>query len=707
MIPAFGGTTSARTRGGTVTNFARRTLRLIPAAAAAALVLAASPAPDQSADGAVAAARNRTLDVKGIDGSAQACTDFYQYGNGAWLASHPIPADRPRWGSFDELRQQNLDDLRGILEGLAADRTAAAGTDERKLGDFYGSCMDEATVEQKGLAPLEDELAKIDAIRDAASLRAEISRLQSLGVNALFLFGSEEDRKDSTSVVAAALQGGLGLPERDYYEKTDEKSVALREQYVAHVAKMLELGGAPAAKAKADAKKILALETKLALSSQHNEDFRDPAKTYHPTTLAAFAKRTPNLGWTSYFESQSLPADVKINVWEPEFFATADKLVTSEPLATWKAYLRWHLLSSAAPTLSKKFVDENFAFYGKTLSGVPQIQPRWKRCVTAADNAMGMALGKIYVAKHFPPAAKQRADEMVKNLLAALADDLKTLDWMGDATKKAAAEKVAAIEPKIGYPDKWRDYSPLAIARDSYATNTLSATTFEWRRDLAKIGKPVDRSDWGMTPPTVNAEYRSAKNDIVFPAGIFQPPFFYAEGDDAINYGAIGAVIGHEITHGFDNSGRRFDAKGNQVDWWTPEDSKKFDERAECIIKQFDGYYIEPDLHQNGKLVQGEAIADLGGLTIAHRAFLKSLEGKGEPAPIDGLSADKRFFLANARIWASNHRPEFARLVVKTNEHPLGKYRSIGTVANMPEFAKAFGCQPGAAMVRAPRCQIW
>ena len=694
----------------------RTSLRMLAAAAAAALLLAASPAGNEesrkaprapAADGAAGSARARTLEVSGIDGSTPACEDFYQHGNGAWLAKHPIPADRPRWGSFDELRQRNLEDLRGILDRLAADRSAAPGTDERRLGDFYAACMDEATVEKKGLEPLQDELAQIDAIHDASSLRAQIVRLQTLGVNALFAFGSEEDRKDSSSVVAAALQGGLGLPERDYYEKTDATSKALREKYVAHVAKMLQLAGAPRARASADAKKILALETKLALASQHNADFRDPEKTYHPTTLDALAKANPNLDWKAYFATQDLPLDGKVNVWEPGFFETADRLVRTEPLSTWRAYLRWHLLSAAAPTLSKKFEDENFAFYGTTLSGVPQIAPRWKRCVNAADNAMGMALGRIYVAEFFPPAAKARADEMVKNLLVALSDDLNTLDWMGDATKKAAAEKVAAIEPKIGYPDKWRDYSALGVERDDYARNSLAANHFEWHRDLAKIGKAVDRSDWGMSPPTVNAEYRSAKNDIVFPAGIFQPPFFYAEGDDAINYGAIGAVIGHEITHGFDNSGRRFDAKGNQVDWWTPEDSKNFDERAECIIEQFDGYYVEPDLHHNGKLVQGESIADLGGLTIAYKAFRRSLEGKGEPAPIEGLTADQRFFLANARIWASNHRPEFARLLVQTNEHPLGKYRLIGTIANMPEFANAFGCKPGTPMVRATRCRIW
>ncbi len=665
-------------------------------------VLGASPGGESPAAPAL-----KTLSPADMDTKAEACTDFWQYSVGTWLEKNPIPSDRPRWGTFDELRQRTQDNLHKILERLAADKSAKSGSDERKLGDFYGTCMDEAAIEAKGLAPLVPELAKIDAIKSVPDLRTEISRLQTVGVNVLFNFGSEEDRKDSSRVIAAALQAGLGLPDRDYYTKTDEKSAALRDKYVAHVTRMLELAGATPEAAAADAKTVMALETRLAEASQNNVDFRDPDKTYHPMTLDEFSKANPNFAWASYFKDQNVPASTPLNVWQPEFFRAADTLLTSEPLGTWKKYLRWRLLSAAAPHVSKKFVDENFAFYGKTLGGVPEIQPRWKRCVTATDAALGMALGRIYVKEYFPPEAKKRMDELVKNLLVALDDDLKTLPWMSDATKKAAAAKVATFTPKIGYPDRWRDYSALSISRASHALNVASANRYEWKRDLAKIGKPVDRNDWGMTPATVNAEYISAKNEIVFPAGILQPPFFYAEGDDAINYGAIGGVIGHEITHGFDNSGRKFDAKGNQVDWWTEADGKAFDERAKCIIDQFDGYFVEPDLHQNGELVQGEAIADLGGATIAYRAFQKSLEGKPAPAPIDGFSADQRFFLSWSRIWASNHRPEFARLMAQTNEHPLGKYRAIGTVVNMPEFAKAFGCGAGTAMVRDARCEIW
>jgi len=450
-------------------------------------------------------ARQRTLDVADMDTGANACVDFYQYADGGWLEKNPIPADRPRWGTFDELRQRNQNDLRDILERLAADRAAPAGSEERKLGDYYGACMDEAAIEQKGVAPIEPELARIDAIQDVSSLRAEIGRLQPMGVGVLFQFGSEEDRKDSSRVIAAALQGGLGLPERDYYLKKDEKSVKLRDQYLAHVAKMLELSGGKPEKSASDAKAILGLETRLAEASQSNVDIRNPDKTHHPTSVAELAKANPNLEWTKYFAEQSVDPAVAVNVWQPDFFKAADGLLRSEPLPVWKAYLRWRLVSAAAPSLPKRFVDENFAFFGKILSGVPEIQPRWKRCVTATDNAMGMALGRIYVKEHFPPEAKQRADEMVRNLLAALADDVKTLDWMGEDTKKAALTKIAAFDTRIGYPNKWRDYSTLAITRASHGANVLAASQFEWKRDLGKIGKPRDKSDWGMTPPTVNA----------------------------------------------------------------------------------------------------------------------------------------------------------------------------------------------------------
>ncbi|HEY6065327.1 MAG TPA: M13 family metallopeptidase, partial [Thermoanaerobaculia bacterium] len=518
------------------------TLRSILRSTAVVLLALSAPiarAGDQASGSPAAApgepgkARRTTLDVAGMDTGTQACTDFYQYANGNWLAANAIPPDRPRWGTFDELRQRNQNDLRAILEKLAADRSAAEGSEERKLGDFYGACMDEAAIEAQGLGPIQPELARIDAIANLAGLRAEISRLQSQGVNAVFAFGSEEDRKDSSRVIAAAIQAGLGLPDRDYYVKKDAKSVEVRRKYVAHVAKMLELAGTAPAKAAADAKAILAVETRLAEASQNNVDVRDPDKTHHPMTLDAFSRATPNLQWASFFREQQVPTEVSVNVWQPDFFRAADRLLKSVPLSTWKTYLRWQLLDTVAPALPKKFVDENFAFNGTTLAGTPEIQPRWKRCVNATDDAMGMALGRLYVKEHFPPEAKRRADELVKNLLAALVDDIRTLTWMSEPTKKAALEKVAAFGTKIGYPEKWRDYSTLEVTRASYAADVLAGKNHEWRRDLAKIGKPVDKSDWGMTPPEVNAYNNSAKNEIVFPAGILQPPFFYPEGDDA------------------------------------------------------------------------------------------------------------------------------------------------------------------------------
>jgi len=538
-------------------------------------------------------------------------------------------------------------------------------------------------------------------------VQAEIARLQAYGVDAAFAFGSDQDRKNSSEVIAGAYQGGLGLPDRDYYTKTDDESKALREKYVAHMTNMFVLLGESAATAAESAKTVMSLETRLAEASMTNVEQRDPDKTYHRKSLDELAQLTPNFSWTTYLHDTGAPPVTAVNVGMPKYFEALNKELLATPLPHWKTYLRWHVIHAAAPQLPKRFVDENFAFYGAVLEGTPENEVRWKRCVSATDGLVGFALGKVYVREYFPPEAKARADEMVRNLIAALRDDLTSLSWMSEATRQAAIAKLDAFGTKIGYPDKWRDYSALAVNRGPYIANVARANQFEFKRDLAKIGKPVDRTEWGMTPPTVDAYNSSQKNEIAFPAGILQPPFFDPKADDAVNYGAMGSVIGHEMTHGFDDQGRKFDAQGNMRDWWTAEDSRNFDERAACIIRQFDGYFIEPEIHQNGALVQGESIADLGGLTIAYRAYKKSLEGKSAPQPVGGLTPDQRFFVSNARIWASNHRPEFARLMVATNEHPLGKFRAIGTIGNMPEFARAFGCGDGTPMVRAARCQIW
>jgi len=640
-----------------------------------------------------------------MDTSVSACRDFNVYGNGAWIKANAVPADQSEWDSFAILDLQNRENLHKVLEKVSK-ASNAPGSDDQKIGDFYSTCMDEAAVEAQGVKPLNPEFEAIDRIASVADLQTEIARLQMIGVNAVFNFGSDQDRKNASEVIAGAYQGGLGLPDRDYYLKTDDDSKKLRDQYVAHVTKMFGLLGDDPAKAAENAKAVMALETRMAEASMTRVDRRDPDKTYHRQTLTEIAKLTPNFSWTAYLKNVGAPSVVAINVGQPKYFEAVDKELAATPLPVWKTYLRWQLIHSAAPSLSKKFVDEDFDFYGKTLQGTPENEVRWKRCVSATDQAIGFALGKAYVRDYFPPEAKARADAMVKNLIAALRADLTTLPWMGETTRRAALAKLDAFDPKIGYPDKWRDYSALTIDRGPYVLNVQRATDFENRRDLAKIGKPVDRTEWGMSPPTVNAYYNPQKNEIVFPAGIRQPPFFDPKADDAVNYGAMGAVIGHEMTHGFDDQGRKFDGQGNMREWWTPEDLKNYEARSKCIEDQYASYAYEGQ-NLNGKLVLGEATADLGGLAIAYRAYQMSRAGKPPVAPIDGLTDDQRLFLAWARVWAANVRPEFAKLLINTNPHPLDQFRVIGPPSTLPEFAKAFGCKAGDPMVRKDQCQIW
>ena len=648
------------------------------------------------------------VDMAILDKTCKPCEDFYHYASGGWLAKNPVPPAYPSWGRFNELAERNRELLHQILERAAANANAAPGSNEQKIGDFYASCMDEKLINAEGIKPLDPEFARIDAIQNTSELQSEIARLQGMGVGALFEFGSTQDAKNSTQVIGGADQGGLGLPDRDYYTKTDDKSKQIRQQYQEHVAKMLQLAGDNPAKAASEAESILALETKLADASLTRVEQRDPVKTYHKMDRSELQMLTANWSWGDYFQEIGHPGINSVDVSAPKFFEAASQQLKETPLDVWKVYLRWHLLNAEAAWLSQPFVDENFDFNGHTLQGTKELLPRWKRCVTATDHQLGEALGQIYVQKYFPPEAKARALDMVNHLTAALRDDLKTLSWMGPATRKQALEKLSASTRKIGYPDKWRDYSAYVVNHGPLVLNQMRGAQFEFKRDLDKIGKPVDRTQWGMTPPTVNAYYDPEMNEIVFPAGILQPPFFDPKADDASNYGAMGAVIGHEMTHGFDDEGRQFDAKGNLRDWWTPEDEKNFNARAECIEKQFDAYTVQGDIHENGKLVLGESIADLGGLNLTYRALHKALEGKKVPL-IDGLTPDRRFFLAYAQIWASNDRPEFERLMVNTNPHPLGRFRAIAAPSNMPAFAKAFGCKQGDAMVRpaAIRCQIW
>jgi putative endopeptidase len=665
--------------------------------AAAGLGASAKPAGEASYWG---------FDTANLDKACKPCDDFYQFAMGGWMKANTIPPEYSTWGSFSRLVDKNQQNLREILDA-AVKQQAQPGSNEQKIGDFYASCMDTEAIEAAGTKPIDAELRSIGQMKNGADLEAEAARLQKEGVGVLFGFRANQDAKDSSQVVGAAWQGGLGLPEREYYLKQDDKSKQLRDAYVKHVAKMFELSGDSADAAATESHTVLGIETSLATASMKNTDLRDPHKTYHRMKMAELQAMTPDFNWESYFRLLGHPELKEINVGQPDFFKALDSQLTASPLADWKTYYRWHLLNSAAPALPEKFVAEEFEFRGKTLTGAKQIQPRWKRCTQATDRALGEALGQLYVEKYFPPEAKAHALVMVNHLITALHDDLQTLSWMSPDTRAQATGKLEAFAVKIGYTDKWRDYSELNIDRASYFANQRRAAAFEFGRRLAKIGKPVDRTEWGMTPPTVNAYNNSSMNEIVFPAGILQPPFYDPKADDAVNYGGMGAVIGHEITHGFDDHGSEFDGHGNLKNWWTSDDQKNFKDRATCVQTQFDNYVVDGDLHENGKLVLGESIADLGGLAISYAAYEKSLEGKQRPPDKDGFTPEQRFFLGWAQVWGANERPEYERLMANTNPHPLPRFRGNGPLSNMAEFAKAFGCRKGDAMVREQVCKIW
>ena len=649
------------------------------------------------------------FDPADFDRSVAPCSDFYQFTAGGWMKNNPIPPDRSTWSTFGKLRANNESALHEILEEAAKDKSAAPGSNRQKIGDYYASCMNEAQAETVGAKPLDPEFQRIAAINDIPSLQAEIAHLQRVGVDLAFGFGSVQDFKDSTQVVFAAAQGGLGMPDRQYYLDDDDRSKTLRAGYVQHVTNMFKLLGDDAATSAAEAKAVVDIETTLAKAQTKRELLRNPAANYHMMTLVQLADLTPHFSWPTYFQQVGAPVVSQVDVAQPDAIKAFDATLASVSLPDWKTYLRWHLIHNAAPTLSAKFVDENFDFFGHQLQGTAQNLPRWRRCVQQADGELGEALGQLYVERYFPPEAKTRALELVHNLMAALRDDLAALDWMSPETRQQAIHKLDKMNLKIGYPDKWRDYSAFKVDRGPYVDNVTRGDTFEVARDLAKIGKPVDKTEWGMTPPTVNAYYTPLHNEIVFPAGIFQPPFFDAKADDAFNYGSIGSVIGHEMTHGFDDSGAQFDADGNLKNWWTPDDLKNFQSRGDCIVKQFDAFEVEPGLHANGKLEEGESIADLGGLVIAYAAYQKSLAGKPAPPAVDGFNADQQFFLGFAGHWAANYRPESARLQAKTDPHPLDQFRVDAAISNTPAFAKAWGCAADSKMARPEtlRCRIW
>jgi len=647
------------------------------------------------------------LDVSAMDTSADPCVDFYRYACGGWIKNNPIPPDESRWSVFGKLERENQQFLWGILDGLAkspAGRSAA----QQKIGDYFAACMDEAAVEKSGGRPLKPTLARIFRMKSKRDLPALLAQLHlATGASGLFfVFSSNQDLADSTSVIAFAESGGLGLPDRDYYTKDDDKSKELRTRYAAHVARVFGLLGDPPDAARREAAKVMEIETALAKASLTRTQRRDPYKRFHKMDAQGLKALTPGFDWDGYLETVGLSRLNTFNVTEPEFFKELDRQWRSLGLADIKTYLRWHVAHATAPFLSSAFVNEDFDFFGKTLYGAPELKPRWKRCVALVDAQLGEALGQEFVGRAFSPELKRKTLHMTKQIEQAMEDDLNRIEWMSAATRQKALEKLHAIVNKIGYPDKWRDYGSLEVKPNDFFGNAARAKLFESRRRLAKIGKPLDRGEWSMTPPTVNAYYDPQMNDINFAAGVLQPPLYDPKMDDAPNYGNTGGTIGHELTHGFDDYGRQFDAQGNLKDWWTEKDAKEFNDRAQCIVDQYAQYTIVDEIKINSKLTEGEDIADLGGLVLAWMAWKAETAG-AKPESRDGFTTEQRFFVGYAQWACESHRPEDLRARALTDPHSPGKYRVNGLVVNMPEFERAFSCKAGAPMVRENRCRVW
>jgi putative endopeptidase len=643
------------------------------------------------------------LDVTSMDRSADPCKDFFQYSCGGWMKKNPIPADQSSWDTYSKMQDENLAQLRGILEEAAAPDPKRNAT-LQKIGDYYSSCIDEKAIEAKGAEPLQPELKRIASITSKSEI-ADVSA-GMIEENVLFRFESTQDFRDATQVIAQVDQGGLGLPDRDYYLKDDPKSVELRKAYLAHVQKMFELLGDQPNVAASETQTVMRIETALAKGSLTRVERRDPKNLDHKLTSGELEKITPAFHWQVYFTKVGLPSLASLNVTSPGFFKAVNEELGKESLDDWKTYMRWHLVHADAPFLSKAFLNENFAFYGKTLRGQEELQPRWKRCTEGVDGDLGEALGQAYVEKYFTPDAKQQAMKMVKEIEAAMEQDINSLPWMSVPTKQQALVKLHGMANKIGYPDKWRDYSKLEIVREDELGNVERARKFEFERQLAKIGKPLDRGEWDMTPPTVNAYYNPQMNDINFPAGVLQPPAFDPASDAAPNYGDTGGTIGHELTHGFDDEGRQFDAQGNLRDWWTENDGKEFVKRASCISDQYSTYTIIDDIKINGKLTLGEDVADLGGLILAYMAWKDDIKGQ-TLQPLDGLTPEQRFFVGYGQSWCGESRDETKRLRATVDPHSPQKYRTNGVVSNMPEFQEAFHCKAGSPMVNQNRCRVW
>jgi putative endopeptidase len=652
------------------------------------------------------AATAPSFDVNDLDAKINPCGDFNGFVNAKWVAANPIPADRTRWGAFDQLREHSLQTQREIAEASARDANKAeAGSVGQKIGWFYRSGMAEGAIEKAGLAPVKPELAKIDALKNAADISAYVTDSFSRGQNGLFAIYASPDFKNSKVQIAYVAQGGLGLPTSEYYSKPDYAE--LRKAYHAHVAKVFELAGEKAEAANRAATQVLAFETRLAAASLVPVELRKPENQYHFVSLADADKASPNFSWTKFFAAQKADIQGGFSLSQPTFFAEVDKMIDDVPVDQWRAYLRFHAIDSASPYLSKPFAAENFAFYNKTLNGQKEQEPRWKRVLATVNDGMGMGLGELYVAKTFPPESKQRAMELVTNVSAALKARIEKLDWMSDATKQKAIEKWSTFLPKIGYPDKWRDWSGLSVKADDYYANVLAASQYNYDYEMSKIGKATDRLEWGMTPQTVNAYYNPTDNTINFPAAILQPPFFDAKADDAINYGGIGAVIGHEATHGYDDEGSQFDAQGNNANWWTKEDREKFDARTAKLVAQFNDYEPLPGKHVNGQLTLGENIADLGGINVAYDALQMALKKDGEASKkIDGYTPQQRFFMNFARIWRGSILPKRQEVLLNADPHAPAQYRAIGAPSNVPAFAQAFSCKAGDPMVRGDGKQV-
>jgi len=652
------------------------------------------------------------FDTSSIDAKADPCNDFYKFACGQFAANHPIPADQPGTDLFYALYNVNTQSLRGILEKAAAGG-AGRSPDEQKIGDYYKSCMDTDAIEKKGLAPVQSLLGQIDGLGNGMMAKRDlpplIGRLQRGGVDVFFGFGEQQDLKDATKQIASAGQGGLGLPEKDYYLRTGAKDEEIRKQYVAHVAKMLTLAGSKPEAAQKEAEGVMRFETALAKASLGVVDLRDPEKTYHLEPIAKFEASMPGVNFGQFEEAVHAPHVTEINDQTPQFFPALMHEVRDTDMGTLKAYMKYHLLTSVSSRLPKAFDAETFDFYSRKLNGQPEQPARWKRCSNAVNGAMGEALGKVYVEQYFAGDSKAKMLEMVHDIEHAMDVDIDSLEWMSAPTKLRAKEKLNAVANKIGYPEKWRDYSALEIKPEDALGNLLRADAFESDRQLAKIGKPVDRGEWGMTPPTVNAYYDPSMNDINFPAGILQPAFYDKSQDDAVNYGHIGAVIGHELTHGFDDQGKKFDAKGNLSDWWTTEDTKKFEARTDCIVNEYGGFTAVDDVKVNGKLTLGENTADNGGLVLAYMAYLDRAKKDGIDlaAKKDGYTSPQRFYIAYAQNWCENARPEQVRTQVLQDPHSPDHFRANGAIVNQPGFAEAFGCKKGSPMVPAGSCRVW